>query len=101
MKMPFGKHKGAPLDALPSDYFAWLLSLDLKEPLKSALAMERERRYCERAEAVSLDSVKGAAKEIVSVGYRTLAQRWHPDHGGDHKKMQAINAAKEYLEQRI
>ena len=100
-RMPFGRHKGQPLSQLPHDYLTWLSGLDtLREPLQTHVMEEVSRR--EVLAHVDLTTVKGAAKEIVSLGDRTLAQRWHPDHaGGDHKKMQTINAAKEYLERRI
>lgn len=32
--MPFGKHKGTPLNQLPTDYVDWLKTTDLKDPLK-------------------------------------------------------------------
>lgn len=44
MAMPFGKHKGTPLTALPDPYVTWLLEQDLRDPLKSALEAERARR---------------------------------------------------------
>ena len=32
--MPFGKHKGTPLNQLPTDYVDWLKTTDLKDPLR-------------------------------------------------------------------
>lgn len=37
--------------------------------------------------------VPGAPTEVVKAAYRALAQKYHPDHGGDTAKMQALNAA--------
>jgi hypothetical protein len=35
--------------------------------------------------------------ELVSAGYRSLAQRHHPDHGGDAEKMKQLNSLAETL----
>jgi len=42
--MPFGRHKGTPLEALPPDYVVWLSTLDLRDPLRSAVVVELGRR---------------------------------------------------------
>jgi hypothetical protein len=42
--MPFGKHIGAPLSELPIDYIWWLNEKDIRDPLRSALDAELERR---------------------------------------------------------
>lgn len=43
--MMFGKHKGLPLEDLPSDYLLWLGCLDdLREPLLGAVLTEMGRR---------------------------------------------------------
>jgi exodeoxyribonuclease X len=37
-KMPFGKHKGTPLEKLPGSYTKWLLGLDnLDEDMRYSL----------------------------------------------------------------
>jgi hypothetical protein len=43
--MPFGKHRGQPLSALPAHYLGWLSRLpDLAEPLASQVTAELQRR---------------------------------------------------------
>lgn len=43
--MPFGKHKGMPLDELPSEYLVWLGCLDdLRQPLLKHVLREMGRR---------------------------------------------------------
>jgi hypothetical protein len=37
MKMPFGKYKGTELNNLKMDYIRWLLSIELKNPLKDEI----------------------------------------------------------------
>ena len=31
MKMPFGKHKGTPIEEIPNDYLRWLDSIELAD----------------------------------------------------------------------
>jgi hypothetical protein len=38
--MPFGAHKGTLLSKVPDDYLEWLLSIELREPLLSAVRTE-------------------------------------------------------------
>jgi hypothetical protein len=44
--MPFGKHRGQALSEIPGDYINWLLDNcgNLRDPLKSALIAEQQRR---------------------------------------------------------
>jgi hypothetical protein len=45
VNMPFGKHRGTPLEELPGGYLAWLATLDnLRDPLRDAVDAERRRR---------------------------------------------------------
>jgi hypothetical protein len=100
--MPFGKFKGTPLESLPDDYLGWLTTIELKEPLLSAVAEERERRAAATPRhPPHLDAVREVAKEIVGVGYRELARRSHPDAGGSHQKMVVVNAARNLLQERL
>ena len=94
--MPFGKFKGLELADLPNDYLEWLVGLgDLREPLRSEV--EREYRWRTGVDAIEPSSVRDAATEIVSAGYRVMATRCHPDHGGDTRAMQAVNNARDWL----
>jgi hypothetical protein len=99
--MPFGLHKGKALHELPEPYFAWLESLPtLREPLKSAVLREHERRF--RAPAAPPASLPPHLRElavrVVSAGYRRLAGELHPDHaGGDGAAMQDLNRVVELL----
>jgi hypothetical protein len=106
--MPFGKHKGVELADLPNDYLAWLIDLDdLREPLRSAV----NREYAFRSGGSAARGLDGLAiclaseqvplaRRVFDLGYRTLAQRLHPDHGGNPAQMRALNAlAKNVREQ--
>ena len=55
--MPFGVHKGKPLDDLPDDYLLWPGCLDdLRQPLLSHVLREMSRRLADRP-APSRDEV--------------------------------------------
>lgn len=85
MNMPFGKFKGVPVDELPQDYLSWLWTeVDLRDPLRSAVKGVLFPE-CGPVEACMPD------KDLVRCVYRRLASKWHPDHGGDHKAMAALN----------
>ena len=46
--MPFGLHRGKPLDELPADYLIWLGCLDdLRQPLLGHVLREMGRRIVE------------------------------------------------------
>jgi len=56
--MPFGLHKGKPLDDLPDDYLLWLGCLDdLRQPLLGQVLKEMGRRLAQRP-AAACDEVK-------------------------------------------
>jgi hypothetical protein len=47
--MPFGKHRGTPLEDLPAEYLLWLGCLpDLRQPLLGAVLREMGRRIVEQ-----------------------------------------------------
>ncbi len=110
MNMPFGRHRGTPLDQLPEDYLTWLSTLgDLREPLRTAVKREVEdrrwsRRYQQQQEQRyaqdergARDVDRGAALDLVRAGYRQT----HPDHGGDLERMKSINVAAQWLRNTI
>jgi len=97
MRMWFGRFEGQPIEELPDDYLAWLLSLsDLCEPLRSALEREWAIRLgvdaAPEAEPLEAD-VAAMAEAVVTAGYRVLAKRHHPDANGDPAAMATLNEA--------
>jgi len=99
VRMPFGKHKGRELRDLPNDYLAWLADRELREPLRSEVEAERARRCYTQETAEQYD--RAVAARIVATGYRQLSKQLHPDAGGSHADMLALNAARQYLEGRL
>lgn len=109
--MPFGKYQGVLLEAAPADYLRWLTTRDLREPLASQVRDElqrrtRDHRSSTRRPAGDRASTRGPLaqrpalpllEELVGAGVRTLAKRYHPDVGGTHEQMLALNHANEWL----
>lgn len=97
--MPFGKYRGVELADLDDRYLGWLKGLDLREPLRSAVLAEFERRFITEKWSTPSSDVQTMALEIVSAGYRKLALDHHPDKGGSTTVMQLVNAAADHLRQ--
>ena len=97
MKIPFGKFQGYPLEDLPDDYFEWLQTIELRNPLRSAVCAEAIRRA--NAESRDFSGAPGVAvvDEIVSAGFKTLAKKYHPDVGGTHERMIEIIHAVDWI----
>ena len=104
--MAFGRYRGEPLSAIPTDYLDWLVTVDLRPPLRVAVERElriredaeRERRTATGPVGPVLDPETAAvAERIIRDGYRVAAMESHPDRGGDTQEMQAVNEAIETL----
>jgi hypothetical protein len=101
--MPFGRYRGALLDQLPDDYLAWLLTLDdLREPLRSAVAREANRRRThewrhETSARLACCPAPDVAEALIGAGLRSLSRRYHPDAGGTHEQMIQVTAVADWL----
>jgi putative quorum-sensing-regulated virulence factor len=85
----FGKYAKTPLADVPEGYLLWLL--DQQGKLCETIQEELARR--ERAAEASMSWIE----RIISVGYRELSKRHHPDAGGTNAEMQGVNSAYEVL----
>lgn len=105
--IPFGRYRGCPLEDLPDDYLQWLLTIELRTPLREAVREEAARRG--RHADAGRDRHTGPAHtrravpdvttvdELVSAGLRALARKYHPDAGGSHEQMIAVTFAADWL----
>ena len=88
-RMPWGKHRGVPVNEIDSGYLLWVVetatstSSGLREDVLAELARRR------RAQAPPPPPYRrrpcpdpALAAEIVTTGWRTLAKKHHPDIGG-------------------
>jgi hypothetical protein len=97
VRMPFGKFKGHAVDDLPRDDLEWLAdNVALREPLASAVQEALGGGSLTKTGDLPPE-LKPVVSEIVSQGYRTLAQKCHPDAGGDHRQMIRLNQARDWL----
>ena len=96
--MPFGKYAGRPLSALPDDYLAWVHRV-ARPTLKVATTAELKRRGLPLpTDDLEADAdVVAVAHALVQTGFRALALRLHPDHGGDPAQFRALVASRDFL----
>ena len=88
MRMPFGKHVGKELDDIPDAYLLWILDNieELSETLREAIE-ERLGLIQPEAGAISAE----AASQLIRAWHRQMTMKYHPDRGGSHEAMIAIN----------
>ena len=97
--MLFGKYRGTPVIELPFNYLQWLTSIELLKPLRTEVRKEYDRRLCDQQQYEGPIDLR-VIDEIISAGVRSLAKTHHPDAGGDHHKMVAINNAADWLREK-
>jgi hypothetical protein len=91
MILRFGKYKDWDLQDVPDDYLSWLVETQRK----TVAEYEAEQTRRQTLQEARL----GWAERIVQVGFRTLAQQCHPDHGGDNESMRQVIAAQTRLKE--
>jgi hypothetical protein len=96
-RMPFGRHRGRPLSAIPTDYLHWLKTIDTEPWLRNAVEAELLRRYGRTAAGGPASPPALPWDKIVSTWFGRLALRFHPDRGGHPERMVALNLAREEL----
>jgi hypothetical protein len=101
VEMPFGKHKGVPLDQVPPSYLRWCLAnLEDLNPDLRALMEQRvgpvpfvPKQQAKRSNGdgpLKLQvgtEVRGVAKRV----FAKLSMRYHPDRGGNPDQQAAVN----------
>lgn len=91
--MPFGKYKGKPLGEVPGDYLEWVLKNCTRTSAYLRGAIQRELHSRATSPASSISGI------IVARWYREMSLRFHPDRGGSHEAMVAVNACYERLKE--
>jgi len=106
VRMPWGKFRGYPLEDIESSYLVWVLeSCERARPeLVGAILRELQTRFgSPPPPPPSSSSVRktcpdpALAAQLISTGLRVLAQKFHPDKGGDTATMQKLNAVAAWL----
>lgn len=90
--MPWGKYRDWPLSDVPASYLAWCLEeCDLKPVLREAIRRQLADRFglLTAVRETRLAEKRGA----IDGWYRSLCLDYHPDRGGSHEAMLAINDA--------
>ena len=113
LKMTFGKYKGKRINKLPTDYLVWcrdkcdILTDDLRAAIEQELAGRTDAPAEEDAGEQAAAEVPKVAKVSplgqtlagdVRMLFRGLALKYHPDRGGSHEAMRALNEFHDQLQ---
>jgi hypothetical protein len=94
MIMPFGKHKGMPIDQVPTSYLKWVYdqseyaSPQLRQEIAAVLKISQQPPFA---------IASNMAVEVVKRWYRRSSLKYHPDHGGSNDKQIVANECYEVL----
>ncbi len=117
LKMTFGKYKGKRLSKLPTDYLVWLVDKcdSLTDEMRKAVEEELSGRDdAPQQESAANEPPAGPAAaprppKVSPLGerlggdvrllFRNLALKYHPDRGGSHESMQALNEFHDQVQQ--
>jgi hypothetical protein len=110
--MPFGRHAGLDLDALPDGYLSWLAGIELHPPLSDAVRREAQRRRTGIEPAPAMVSFPAMhvkfpreelklARRLIDAGHRVLARKLDPAAGGDPKLLQRLNALAQTVREQL
>lgn len=107
VRMPFGKYKNRLLRHCDTSYLVWVVArTSHEESLDIAIRAELVRRH---AHGYTSQEWKGlpagvtidTALQLIEAGRRNLAKSLHPDKGGNHSNMVAVNVTADWLEVRL
>jgi len=105
-RLPFGRYKGERLADVPTPYVEWLALIAERDPLRSEVDAELDRRAREEDAAGAsefeeppkpTDPPPLGVREIIVHGFRVAAMRTHADQGGSDAAMRQLLAAREWL----
>ncbi len=114
LKIPFGKYKGKRLNKLPTDYLVWcrdkcdVLTEEMRAAIEEELAdrtdappEEEAGETASTAELPKVTKVSPLGQTLagdVRMLFRNLALKYHPDRGGSHEAMRALNEFHDQLQ---
>jgi hypothetical protein len=94
MILNFGRHKGKRLDQVPVSYLRWMLANCGN--ISPAMRAEIKSLLCDKAPPPGRPS-SIALPDLANRWYRQLSKEFHPDCGGSHQAMVAVNRGRELL----
>jgi hypothetical protein len=101
MILSFGKYRGQDTSQVPASYLRWLEETQSRDLDQLRDAMEARGLTTNRPRPrvvyqnipIPPPAPPPLVKEMVKTGFKVLAQRYHPDHGGDGERMKELNLA--------
>ena len=92
-RISFGKHRGKLLTEIPVGYLRWVLA----NCSSVSPALRDEIRYVIQADDSAEEPTALVIPTLVGSWYRKLAAEFHPDKGGTHEAMKAVNRCRDVL----
>ncbi len=89
----FGKYKDHDIRDVPSTYLEFLIE-------SASQTIEDCDHELQRRQQIEESNLTWEQR-IVEAGYRSLAKKHHPDHGGSVEEMQQVNNAVESLREAV
>ena len=96
-RMPWGKYKDQLLRDIPPKYLLYVLRS--RRPLPPGLRREIRELLGEEAAGVDQAPSTGDWQALLRRWHREMVLRFHPDRGGSHEAMAALNLAYERLKE--
>jgi hypothetical protein len=90
IRINFGKYSGQEISEIPREYLEWLRKAN--DEINALINTELERR-----DALESDQ-QTMIEKIVHAGYRSMAQKLHPDTGGTTQDFQDLSAGYSQLQ---
>lgn len=98
LQLWFGKYRGWELEEVPGSYLAWMADNMQRTSLREVARGELRRRVgAKQTPDYQPQQLDPITREMIEAGFRIIAKKYHPDLGGDVRKMQEINLAMERL----
>lgn len=98
--LSFGQYRGYEIRDVPEDYLVWWRASSQSNIDRVDAELDRRQKDCDYKAAQASGcpvEIAGFVAELINVGYKRSAQKYHPDVGGSDDDMKSLNKSVEWL----